>query len=145
MIEIKPLDKSYLEKTIRVYQETFSKEPWFEEDSDEQVKNLFENHYNNNYYVGYVLVDNEEVIGFSLGFKKPYLNGMEYYIDQFAIKYEFQNKGLGKIFIDEIFKDIQKQGMNAIILNTEKGYPAQQFYLKNGFKVLEDTIILVKE
>lgn len=35
MIEIKPLDKSYLEKTIRVYQETFSKEPWFDEDSDE--------------------------------------------------------------------------------------------------------------
>jgi hypothetical protein len=30
------------------------------------------------------------------------------------------------------------------ILNTERGYPAQKFYEKNGFKVLHNSIVLGK-
>lgn len=50
---------------------------------------------------------------------------------------------IGSWFIKAI-EDIKEQGMNAMILNTEKNYPSQKFYEKNGFKTLSDLIILVK-
>lgn len=36
------------------------------------------------------------------------------------------------------------EGMNAIILNTEKNYPSQKFYEKNGFETLGELIIMAK-
>lgn len=40
--------------------------------------------------------------------------------------------------------DIKSRGMNAIILNTEKGFPSEKFYLKNGFNSLDELIVLAK-
>lgn len=69
---------------------------------------------------------------------------MEYYIDQFVIEYGSQGKGYGSKFIELIDTDIKNKGMNAIILNTEKGYPAEKFYLKNGFSIIDNVIVLGK-
>lgn len=55
-----------------------------------------------------------------------------------------QGKGIGSFFIQEIEELIKKQGMNGIILNTEKDYPSQKFYEKNGFEVITDLIVLAK-
>lgn len=76
--------------------------------------------------------------------KKPWIKGFEYYIDEFCISCEMQGRGIGSWFIKTIEKDIKEQGINAMILNTEKDYPSQKFYKKNGFKTLNDLIVLVK-
>jgi aminoglycoside 6'-N-acetyltransferase I len=34
--------------------------------------------------------------------------------------------------------------MNAIILNTERGFPAEKFYKKNGFQSVDELITLTK-
>lgn len=76
--------------------------------------------------------------------KKTWIEGFEYYIDEFCVGYEMQGRAaIGSWFIKAI-EDIKEQGMNAMILNTEKNYPSQKFYEKNGFKTLSDLIILVK-
>lgn len=102
------------------------------------------NHMNNNYFAGYVLKEKNHVIAMSVGMKKPWLNGMEYYIDQFCVKPDLQGKGIGGYFLKRIEEDIKKKNMNAIILNTERGCPAKDFYLKNDFKLLDDLITLAK-
>ncbi|MDN6501006.1 MAG: GNAT family N-acetyltransferase, partial [Tetragenococcus koreensis] len=109
-----------------------------------QVFTFFENHINNNYFVGYVLKENNTVIALSIGTKKPWIKGMEYYIDQFCVKTNFQGRGVGSEFLFLIETDIKKKGMNAIILNTVKGFPSESFYLKNGFQLLEETVFLAK-
>lgn len=76
--------------------------------------------------------------------KKPWIEGVEYYIDQFCVLYDMQGSGIGSWFINKIEENIKIQGMNAIILNTEREYPALKFYEKNGFKVLDNLIILGK-
>ena len=43
-----------------------------------------------------------------------------------------------------IEKDIRANGMNAIMLNTEKGFPSEKFYLKNGFCSFDELAILAK-
>ena len=82
------------------------------------------------------------MIAASIGMKKPWINGMEYYIDQFYVKTDWQGKGTGSLFLKLIESEIRTEKMNAIILNTEKGSPAENFYLKNGFRSNEELIIL---
>lgn len=69
---------------------------------------------------------------------------MEYYIDQFCVKVEMQGQGIGSQFLKMIETDIKARGMNAIILNTEKGFPSEKFYLKNGFNSLDELIVFAK-
>lgn len=113
-------------------------------ESRNQVVTFFENHMDNNYFVGYVGIIDDEVVALSVGMKKPWINGMEYYIDEFCVSTKWQGQGIGSVFISLIEADIKAQGMNGMMLNTEKNYPSRTFYEKNGFSVIEDLIILVK-
>lgn len=46
----------------------------------------------------------DEVIAMSLGSKKPWIKGMEYYIDQFCVKADYQRHGIGGRFLELIEK-----------------------------------------
>lgn len=134
-----------IDNCVDLFIDTFTKEPWNDVyESREQVVSLFNNHFNNNYFVGYVAMLDDKVAALSMGMKKPWIEGIEYYIDQFCVSYETQGKGIGSWFIKEIEENIKKQGMNGMILNTEKNYPSHKFYEKNGFKVIDDLIVLGK-
>ncbi len=144
-LKIREFQNDDLDVCLTIYKNTFSKEPWFDDVSDdEKIRDLFLNHMRNNYFLGYILSKDETVIGFTLGFQKAWLEGMEYYIDHLAIDYDYQKEGYGSQFLSLIEKDVKDHGMNAIILNTEKGVPAEHFYKKNGFKHLEEIIVLAK-
>lgn len=144
-LELINLDKDKLDECVDLFIQTFSKEPWNDVyESKEQVKIFFKNHMENNYFVGYVGIADNEVIALSIGMMKPWINGMEYYIDEFCIATELQGQGIGSKFLDLIDLDIKSRGMNAMILNTERNYPSRSFYEKNGFQAFEDLVILAK-
>ncbi|WP_315081733.1 GNAT family N-acetyltransferase [uncultured Clostridium sp.] len=139
------MKKNMIYDCVDLFIDTFTKEPWNDVyESREQVVNFFNNYFNNNYFVGYVAMLDDKVVALSIGMKKPWIEGFEYYIDEFCISYEMQGNGIGSCFIKAIEEDIKKQEMNGMILNTEKNYPSQKFYEKNGFKVIGDLIVLGK-
>lgn len=144
-LNIVKLEKDKLDACVDLFIETFSKAPWNDVyESRNQVVTFFENHMDNNYFVGYVGIIDDDVVALSVGMKKPWINGMEYYIDEFCVSTKWQGQGIGSVFISLIEADIKAQGMNGMMLNTEKNYPSRTFYEKNGFSVIEDLIILVK-
>ena len=144
-IRIERMTREHIEKCTDLFIDVFTKEPWNDTyDSRTQVINFFNNYLNNNYFVGFILKEKGQIIAMSLGMKKPWINGMEYYIDQFCVQSNLQNQGNGSHFLKIIESMIQSEGMNAIMLNTEKGFPSERFYLKNGFRVLEELVLLVK-
>jgi aminoglycoside 6'-N-acetyltransferase I len=139
------INSEMIDACVDLYIETFSKEPWYDEyESRDQVVLFFNNHFNNNYFIGYVALLNNQIVALSIGMKKPWIEGFEYYIDEFCTSSELQGKGIGSWFIKAIEEDITKQGLNAMIINTEKGYPSHRFYEKNGFKACGDLIVLAK-
>lgn len=145
-MKLKKICKDDIEELVDIYINTFSKEPWYDEFNDRNlVVKFFNNHLNNNYFIGYILLLDNNIIGMSLGMKKPWENGMEYYIDQFLINYEYQNKGYGKYFLKEIEKDLKKLKINGILLNTERDFLSYDFYVKNGFSDFKDLSVLGKE
>lgn len=139
------MENNLIDDYVDLFIETFTKEPWNDVyESREQVVNFFNNHFENNYFVGYVAMLDDKVAALSIGMKKPWIEGFEYYIDEFCVSYEMQGRGIGSWFIKEIEEDIKEQGMNGMILNTEKNYLSHKFYEKNGFKTLGDLIVLGK-
>lgn len=139
------MERNMIDSCIDLFIETFAKEPWNDVyESRQQIVNLFNNYFNTNYFIGYVAKLDDKIVALSLGMKKPWIEGLEYYIDQFCVGYEMQGKGIGSWFINKIEESIKTQGMNGILLNTERGYPAVEFYKKNGFKILNDILVLGK-
>lgn len=139
------ITKDDMDESIDVFINTFSKEPWNDTfESKDQVKTFFENHINSNYFLGYTLKLDNKIIGICLGFKKPWIKGMEYYIDELCIDYDYQGKGYGKTFMSLIEKDLKKNDLVAIFLNTGNGCSAEEFYKKNGFIELNNLVILDK-
>lgn len=139
------MERDMIDECVDLYMNTFSKEPWYDEyESREQVVRFFENHFSNNYFCGYVGILNDKIAAISIGMKKPWIRGMEYYIDEFCVDYDMQGKGIGSDFIKQIEADIIREGMNGMMLNTEKSFPSCSFYNKNGFKMIDDCVVLCK-
>jgi GNAT superfamily N-acetyltransferase len=139
------VQKHMIDDCVNLYIDTFTKEPWNDVyESREQVVNFFYNHFNNNYFIGYAAMLDNKIVALSIGMKKPWIKGFEYYIDEFCVSYELQGKGIGSWFISAIEEDITSDGMVGMILNTEKDFPSQKFYEKNGFKIIDGMIVLVK-
>lgn len=144
--EIIKMEISMINECVDLFIDVFSKEPWNDVyESRNQVINFFENHMNNNYFCGYVGVLNEKIVALSIGMKKPWIKGMEYYIDEFCVHHNLQGKGIGSYFLKQIESNVKELGMNGIILNTERNVPAKEFYINNGFDVLEDLIVLGRD
>lgn len=130
-----------LDECVDLYMRTYSQEPWHESwDSRDVVVNFYKNHFANNYFLGYVAVLDEKIVGVSAGFLKPWIKGMEYYIDDFFVSIDHQRQGIGKQFMAAIKDDLIVQDIHAIMLNTERSYPAFQFYESVGFSA-DDTSV----
>lgn len=149
-MQCKKFDKAYVDECVSLYVNVFSKEPWCEQNSIEKVKEYFLMLLEMNTFLGFVLVKDRQIIGVCMGYIKPYAfeNNVakEYAIEQFFIAHEWQNQGYGKQFLESIMEQLQVQsvGVNAMILNTERSYPAFRFYKSAGFEALSDYAILAR-
>lgn len=144
-IEVKFLTRDMIDECVDLYINVFSREPWNDViESRDQVIPYFENSIANNYYLGYVALRNHHVVALCVGMKKPWMQGMEYYIDEFCVHPELQGQGVGSFFLKEIEMLAKEQGVHGMLLNTDKEYPALKFYEKNGFRPIGNLIVLGK-
>ncbi len=144
-LQVIRLETQHIEECVDLFIDTFSREPWNDVyDSREQVKEFFQNHMDNNYYLGYGGWINGEIKALSIGMKKPWIGGMEYYIAEFCISTECQGKGLGGMFLKQIDEMLLEEKVTGMFLNTEKEYPSYGFYKKNGFEQIGNLVVLAK-
>ena len=71
------MTRTMIDECVDLYINTFTKEPWNDVyESREQVVAFFENHFNNNYFTGYAAMSDGKTAALSIGFKKPWINGV---------------------------------------------------------------------
>lgn len=144
-LKVVKLEIKHLKECVDLFIDTFSSEPWNDiYASRKHVEDFIINHMKNNYFLGYVGLLENKVVALSIGMKKPWIYGMEYYIDEFCVGYNFQGKGIGSLFLSKIESLNAKENIEGIILNTEKNYPSYKFYKSNGFKELGELVVLGK-
>ncbi|MDE5884444.1 MAG: GNAT family N-acetyltransferase [Oscillospiraceae bacterium] len=145
MITMKELSIEQMEEIKQLFFKIFSNEPWNDDWSDpiqlhQYINDLIGN--KNSFSLG--LFDDDKLIGLSLGYIMHWYAGTEYYIFEFAIETERQEKGLGTDFLSKIEKYAADKKITHIFLQTERTAPAYHFYQKNGFSEIKDHVSLFK-
>lgn len=144
-MEIKRLESNNLEDIKQLFKSVFMNEPWNDDwSNEEQLTNYMLDLTGNRNSLSIGLYDEGKLIGVSLGSIMHWCTGTEYYIQEFFIINEFQGKGFGTIFLNEIEKHVKKMDVNHIFLQTERELPAYSFYKKSGFIELDGHASLVK-
>ena len=146
MYTIKRLSIEDKEIIKEVFVGVFTKEPWYDDWSDEKQLDMYINDLvGQGYSLTYGLYDDEELIGLSLGYIKHWYSGTEYIINELCVKTDRQGAGAGTFFIHAIEEAIKELGLKQIFLLTESNVPAYDFYKKNGFVQSEYNVAFSKQ
>lgn len=84
------------------------------------------------------LMENQQLIGFS--FVLPY-GDANCHISCMCIEPEFRRKGLGEFMLHTIMQKAPQQGYQTITLGTDTSMAAFKLYEKNGFKIMDGSLI----
>ena len=134
------------EQVKEKFLQVFTDAPWFDDWSDPEQLDMYLNDLmGQSYSVAFGLYEGNDLIGASLGYIKHWYSGTEYIIDEFFIVKEKQGKGIGTYFMEEIGDAIKEMGVLTVFLLTERGVPAYDFYIKNGFNEIPETTAFWKE
>ena len=96
-------------------------------------------------FVGFVVEENDKIIGALFAHEKIWWNNSELYIDEMFVVPEMQRNGLGSRLIKTAEKYVKKYNLAGLTLCTNKYAPAPGFYRKNGFKDNEAISFMYKE
>ena len=128
-----------------IFLDVFTKEPWNDRwDEETQINNYLDDLMDNKNSLSIGFFKDNKMIGISLGYIFHWWKGDEYYIKEFGIQSDSQNMGYGSIFLQELGEFLLAKGIRAISLTTDRNISAYNFYKKNGFIDLDDTIFLAK-
>lgn len=132
-----------IDECTALFLKVFAGEPWNDQwESPQDAKKYLESHYAFNSFLGYVAVYDGRIVGASFGFIKPWQRGLEYYINEFFVDTAVQGKGVGTLLLKQIAADIKGKDIKAIVLTTQRAFPAYGFYLKNGFAEVAGEVFL---
>lgn len=138
------MDTTRLDELTALFLKVYSEPPWNDEWPNFHTASTYLREFcDNPHFLGYMIEDNEHVIGASFGHTKTWWQGKEYCIDEFFIDTDSQGSGRGSRLMSFIKSDLSKQGVTAITLLTERGFPAEKFYVKNGFIIKDGTVFMV--
>ena len=96
-------------------------------------------------FVGYVMVENGEILGALFAREKVWWSGSEVYVEELFVKRSHQGRGYGTMLIKRVEQYVQENSLAGITLSTNRYAPAADFYRRNGFKDCEHVLFLCKE
>ena len=96
-------------------------------------------------FVGYVMVENGEILGALFAREKVWWSGSEVYVEELFVKQSHQGRGYGTMLIKRVEQYVQENSLAGITLSTNRYAPARQFYKKLGFAECEHVLFLCKE
>lgn len=144
--ELRELSINEIEMIKRFFAAVFTQEPWNDDWSDEeQLHAYIMDLIGNRNSLAFGLFENDTMVGLSMGEIRHWFTGTEYFINEFCIKTEEQGRGLGSQFLAKIGEHIKAKGITHMFLLTDNDVPAFQFYQKNGFCHLKNSVALFKE
>lgn len=128
-----------------LFTSVFTREPWNDDWSDEEQLDLYLNDLiGQSNSLTYGLYDGDALIALSMGRIKHWYTGTEYCIDEFCVRTDRQQQGVGSLFLGEIQAHMRELGLTHIFLQTETDVPAYDFYQRNGFLELKTNVSFAK-
>lgn len=123
----------------------FQEEPWNETWTYEQAFTRIKEIMSAPVSRGYIITDNNKVIGMTCGRIMTYMANKLLFIDEFSIHPDYQGQNLGSKLMTFVQQELIKENVYHIQLMTEQGFPCVKFYEKNGFMKDTHGLIMMKK
>lgn len=104
-----------------------------------------EDYFDEKKFVGFVIEEDNVVIGAMFTHEKIWWNNSELFLDEMFIIPDMHRKGYGKMLIKAAENYVSEHKLAGFTLSTNKYAPAPDFYKKNGFSVCEHILFMCKE
>ncbi|MDR0272924.1 MAG: GNAT family N-acetyltransferase [Clostridiales bacterium] len=95
-------------------------------------------------FIGYTYREDEEMIAFIFGILDNYFEGTMFEVDELAVVPHLHRSGVGSAVMHLLETKLAGYGVSAVNLNTSRGLPAFDFYIKNGYEEIPENVTLVK-
>lgn len=145
-LKIRKFNHDDLDKCAELYLKVFTADPWYDGWlSSDQVRYYLTELIDNPVYEGFVAFEDFTIVAVCFGHTRSFWTGKEFFIDEFYVENDKQGNGIGTKFLNLINDRLVKEDYRRLILLTNKGIPAEQFYVKNGFYNQQNRTIMFKE
>lgn len=124
-----------------VYNNDLWRNRWEQATAKEYLSDVF----NMPKFLGYVMVENGEILGALFAREKVWWSGSEVYVEELFVKRSHQGRGYGAMLMNCVEQYVLEKGLAGITLATNRYAPAADFYRRNGFKDCEHVLFLCKE
>lgn len=141
-LEFREMHESDFSACAKVLMAAFKDEPWNENWTYEQAYRRVGDIMSIRVSKGYVACDGKEVVAMALGHMVYCPDWSQLYIDELSVHPNYQSKKIGSKLLDYVRKELKKDDVRYIILNTQVGFSAANFYEKNGFEKLDNVMMM---
>ena len=142
---IRQMQKKDLSACAEILCAVYNNEMWQCRWTVETGAAYLEDYFDVKKFVGFVVEENDKIIGALFAHEKIWWNNSELYIDEMFVIPEMQGNGLGSRLIKTAEKYVKKYNLAGLTLCTNKYAPAPDFYRKNGFEDNEAISFMYKE
>ena len=127
----------------KVMMRAFANPPWNEDWDYSRAYQRIEQLDDGKYTRCYVYEENEKIIGVLCGKLITYVNDLELMIEDCYIDPDYQRLGIGGKLMQGVVDRLKE--VDAFTLLTDQGFYSVDFYLKNGFKIDNNLVLMRKE
>ena len=144
-IEIRKFSIGDMDECVSLYKDVFSSEPWNDEwISTDQVKYYLMELIENPVFEGFVAYENSFLVAVCFGHKRSWWAGKEFFIDELFVANKMQGNGIGTRLLQYVECNLLMLDCMKLTLLTNKDIAAEDFYLKKGFIINQNKIIMTK-
>lgn len=140
--DIQPED---IDACAQVFMEAYNGLPWnYKWEHAGAVKYLKE-YMASSGFRGFVICEDEKICGAMLGHRKTWWTNDQLMIDELFVPASSQGKGYGRLLLEHTETWSKEQGLEMIVLMTNKLMPAFNFYLNNDYNKVDQYLFMFKD
>jgi aminoglycoside 6'-N-acetyltransferase I len=147
MYDVVQYSEMHKAKVAECLRRAFAREPWNEDWSVALALERVENLSCPTISSGWLMIDwdADAVVAGLFGRKTVYVDRYEYFVDELFVDPDYQRKGNGSALMRDVYERLKRMGYFSVVLNTERGCPAEQFYTACGFRRLDRCVFLFND
>lgn len=138
----KEINNENLNEAVKIFKDSFNAAPWFEKWTEETASKRLGQIINFEGGYGLIAHDGENNLAMIVGHEEYYYDGTRFNIKEFCVNDNFKGQGIGSKVLEEFVSRLKDRGIVQMSLYTLKEEKTLKFYVKNGFKEIENLVMM---
>jgi aminoglycoside 6'-N-acetyltransferase I len=136
---IEAFGEDHLDGSAELLVAAFNAEPWNDSYTHDTAKAQLAWHLGVPGFLGLVSVK-DGIVAFAVGYREPMDEGNVFHLSIFCVRPDVHRSGVGTRLLRTLEESLRQAGVGTVYLGTHKGTPAEAFYRKHGYTVIDEEI-----